>query len=180
MMTSVSVCAGVFELCVCSDSASVPDNRVTISAPSPSQRNLLSRSPLPTRANGDANTIAPTNGARSSSATNCSLRLRQLLLQFDELGLEVDHGVCNELDAKAARATEAIGPGVVELSMSSTRRSMRRETAASAGMSSIPKSLKAFNTGPSVARVNLSPRYGPVGRAAAPRRSREVAPPCES
>ena len=40
MMATVTVCAGVFELCVCSDSASVPDNRVTISTPSPSRRNF--------------------------------------------------------------------------------------------------------------------------------------------
>jgi hypothetical protein len=42
-MTSATVCAGVFELCVCSDSASVPDNRVTTTTPIPSQRNLLSQ-----------------------------------------------------------------------------------------------------------------------------------------
>src|SRR5580692_4716011 len=35
MMISVTVCVGVFELCTCSDSASVVDSRVTISASSP-------------------------------------------------------------------------------------------------------------------------------------------------
>jgi hypothetical protein len=46
------------------------------------------------------------------------------------------------LDAKAARAAEVVGPGVVELSMSSSRRSVRRKTAALEGMSSILKSLR--------------------------------------
>src|SRR5271166_156248 len=93
MMATVTVCAGVFELCMCSDSASVPDNRVTISASSPSRRNLLSQNFQPTGTNGDANRITPTSGARPSSVRSCLLRLRQLLLQFDELGLEFDHGV---------------------------------------------------------------------------------------
>jgi hypothetical protein len=66
------------------------------------------------------------------------------------------------LDAKAARAAEVVGPGVVELSMSWSRRSMRRETVASAGMSSVLKSLKALNTGSSFVIVVLSLNYGLV------------------
>jgi hypothetical protein len=46
-----------------------------------------------------------------------------------------------------ARAAGAVGPAVVELSMSSSRRSMRREISACGSMSSISKSLNALNTG---------------------------------
>ncbi len=51
------------------------------------------------------------------------------------------------LVASAARAAGVAGPAVVELSMSSSRRSMRREISACAGMSSRSKSLNALNTG---------------------------------
>ncbi len=51
------------------------------------------------------------------------------------------------LVARAARAAGAVGPAVLALSMSSSRRSMRREISACAGMSSIRKSLNALNTG---------------------------------
>ena len=33
MMASATACAGIFELSVCSDTASIPDNRLTITAP---------------------------------------------------------------------------------------------------------------------------------------------------
>jgi hypothetical protein len=78
---------------------------------------------------------------------SCLLRLQQLLFQSDEFGLEFDDGVRDDVDAKAARAAEVAGPGVVDLSMSPSCRSMRRETAASGGMSSVLKPLKALNTG---------------------------------
>jgi phosphate transport system protein len=51
------------------------------------------------------------------------------------------------LVASAARAAGVPGPAVVELSMSLSRRSMRREISACAGMSSRSKSLNALNTG---------------------------------
>src|SRR6476661_508567 len=51
------------------------------------------------------------------------------------------------LVASAARAAGLAGPAVVELSMSSSRRSMRREISACAGKSSRSKSLNALNTG---------------------------------
>src|SRR6478752_1051991 len=51
------------------------------------------------------------------------------------------------LVASAARAAGVPGPAVVELSMSSSCRSMRREISAYAGKSSRSKSLNALNTG---------------------------------
>ena len=51
------------------------------------------------------------------------------------------------LVASAARVAGVPGPAVVELSMSSSRRSMRREISACAGKSSRSKSLNALNTG---------------------------------
>ncbi|WP_236723073.1 hypothetical protein, partial [Mycobacterium avium] len=48
--------------CVCSDSASDPDNRITINAPLLATKPLEPQ-PLPTRANGDANSITPPSGA---------------------------------------------------------------------------------------------------------------------
>jgi hypothetical protein len=46
--------------------------------------------------------------------------------------------------SSAARAAGVAGPAVVELSMSSRRRSMRREISACAGMASISKSFKCL------------------------------------
>lgn len=89
---------------------------------------------------------------------SCLLRLGQLLLQFDELGLEFDDGVATTLDANAARAAEGVGPGVVDLSTSSSCRSMRRETPAWEGMSSVLKLLKALNAGSSLVLGILSPK----------------------
>lgn len=83
---------------------------------------------------------------RSSSVTSCLLHLCQLI-QFDELILEFDHGMCDDAGRQGGPRSRGSRAGVVELSMSASRRSMRRETAASAGMSSKPKSLKALNTG---------------------------------
>ncbi len=74
------------------------------------------------------------------------------------------------LDAKAARAAEPVGPAVVDLSMSSSHRSMRRETAASGGMSSVLKSLKALDTGSSLVIGILSLNIVRWGHAGTPSR----------
>ena len=105
----------------------------------------------------------PSSWTACPLVTSCSLRLHQLLLQFDELGLEFDQGV--RYDAGRQRRARSRGgrAGVVALSMSSSRLSIGRETAASADMSSIPKSLKALNAGPSLVIVILSLSYGPGG-----------------
>ena len=41
MMISATACAGTVELSVCSDTASIADNRLTISAPPPPPSNAL-------------------------------------------------------------------------------------------------------------------------------------------
>lgn len=51
------------------------------------------------------------------------------------------------LDARAARPSDVLGPGVSTLSMSLSRRSMRREIDACGPMSSAPKSLNALKAG---------------------------------
>ena len=73
--------------------------------------------------------------------------LPQLSFQFYELSLEFNHGMCDDAGCQGCPRGWAVGPAVVELSMSSSRRSMRREISACAGISSIPKSLNALNIG---------------------------------
>ena len=45
MMISATACAGTVELSVCSDTASIPDNRLTISAPPSPPSNALGPAP---------------------------------------------------------------------------------------------------------------------------------------
>ena len=73
--------------------------------------------------------------------------LRQLSFQLYELGLEFNHGMCDDAGCQGCARAGVAGPAVLALSMSSSRRSMRREISACAGTSSISKSLNALNTG---------------------------------
>ena len=84
------------------------------------------------------------------STMGWSYCLSQLSFQLGQLSLEFDHGVCDNARGRAAREAVVVGPAAAALSWSSRRRSRRRETGPSAGVSSIPKSLNPLKAGSSL------------------------------
>jgi hypothetical protein len=92
----------------------------------------------------------------SSSVTGCLLRLCQLLLQFDELILEFDHGMCDDAGRQGgarSRGSRARGCRIVNV-LESPKHASRN--CCLGGRLSIPKSLKALNNGSSLVIVMLS------------------------